>query len=349
MALKQVYKQIVEDIIGRIESKEVVVGEMLESEIFLAKRYDVSRGTVRKAILDLEKAGYLQPSQRGKRRVVALGNREKIGVKEKRVALFLPSDKEYFTTIKNEAFRLAKSCEWSLDLFYNYNENEEWRKITTLIDEGYDGAIIMPYFAKGHDVQSLDIQSFNRLKKANIPFVLLCKPIKNFFCNAVYVDDYKASYDITKRLIYKKCNEIVHITADKFNVMVRDERMHGCISCCEKFKVTYVDTFSFDIQAYRTRFLEYVRSTDNKIGVNLYSDEYFPQVKKIFDECGKKHGVDYEAITFFEQNLSEKSGLDFVQVPKEQIVRSAVKVLYEQMFKEENTRINHVIYDIYDL
>ena len=63
------YRTIALDLRGAVERGDLVVGEKLPSEAALARRYGVSRGTVRQALADLEGAGLVEARQ-GKGRFV---------------------------------------------------------------------------------------------------------------------------------------------------------------------------------------------------------------------------------------------------------------------------------------
>ena len=61
-----VYEQIVKHYIDRIETHDLNQGDSIESEEDIAAAFSVSRGTVRKAMTELESMGYLACSK-GKR------------------------------------------------------------------------------------------------------------------------------------------------------------------------------------------------------------------------------------------------------------------------------------------
>lgn len=62
---KKLYIQLSEALIGKIEKREYSVGELLPSERKLVEMYDMSRTTVRLALNDLERKGYIS-KQHGK-------------------------------------------------------------------------------------------------------------------------------------------------------------------------------------------------------------------------------------------------------------------------------------------
>lgn len=56
---QKLYRQLIEIIKGKIESGERSVGSQIPTEEELCKTYDVSKATVRSAILELVRQGYL--------------------------------------------------------------------------------------------------------------------------------------------------------------------------------------------------------------------------------------------------------------------------------------------------
>jgi DNA-binding GntR family transcriptional regulator len=63
------YRQIAEELRTRIEDGELAPGDLLPSESALVERHRVSRGTARRALLDLETAGLVE-SRPGEGRIV---------------------------------------------------------------------------------------------------------------------------------------------------------------------------------------------------------------------------------------------------------------------------------------
>ena len=97
-----VYEQIVKHYIERIDSHDLNQGDSIESEEDIAAAFSVSRGTVRKAMLELESMGYLTCSK-GKRRTVAaavgMSAEERYPMVSCRVALMLLNRSEYLEAI----------------------------------------------------------------------------------------------------------------------------------------------------------------------------------------------------------------------------------------------------------
>ncbi|MFI8400903.1 GntR family transcriptional regulator [Streptomyces sp. NPDC085463] len=54
------YERIMNDLLGKIRSGELAAGARLPSEALLAETYAVARGTVRRAVRELETSGYVE-------------------------------------------------------------------------------------------------------------------------------------------------------------------------------------------------------------------------------------------------------------------------------------------------
>ncbi|MFB7055365.1 GntR family transcriptional regulator [Streptomyces vinaceus] len=54
------YERIMNDLLGQIRSGELPAGARLPSEAALAETYSVARGTVRRAVRELETAGHVE-------------------------------------------------------------------------------------------------------------------------------------------------------------------------------------------------------------------------------------------------------------------------------------------------
>jgi DNA-binding GntR family transcriptional regulator len=63
------YRQIASDLTAAISAGDLAAGDLLPSEATLVQRYGVSRGTVRRALAELESAGLVESRQGHGRRV----------------------------------------------------------------------------------------------------------------------------------------------------------------------------------------------------------------------------------------------------------------------------------------
>ena len=341
--IEQTYEQIVNDLIEKITGMEILPGDALDSENVTAEKYGVSRGTIRKAFADLESRGYLLQTSRGKNRIVA-SRAEQIAVanKQKKIMLLIPSKKDFFIPIIDEAARRCELLGWTMCLRHNSDERAEQDAIAEIVDGGYDGALIMPYCPQ----LGMNVMTFQRLAKEKIPFVLLCKPVRNFLCNAVYVDDYIASMDITKRLRKRRCREIVHITDSFMNCIVRRDRLEGYYDAIAAVGQKETKIFDFRVPGVKKEFEYYLLQTANKIGFNLYNNALFGQIKDVLDRCNKKYGIDYEAEGFYEEETPREWNISPVYIPQERIIARALSILSTCFFGENSDYVTHDVFNV---
>lgn len=339
--IEQAYEQIVNDFIEKIEGMEILPGDALDSEIVTAEKYGVSRGTVRKAFAELGYRGFLMKTSRGKNHIVAPRAKQAAGAgRQRRIMLLVPSKKDFFIPIIDEVKRRCDLLGWTFALRHNGDESTEREAVSEIVEGGYDGALIMPYCPQ----TGMKVITFQRLIKAGVPFVLLCKPARNFLCNSVYVDDYIASIEISKRLRKRKCREIVHITDSSMNCIVRKDRMEGYYDAIAAAGQREAKIFDFRLPGIKKEFEYYLLQTNCKIGFNLYNNVLFPQIEGILDRCNKKYGTDYEAEAFYEEELLSKRDIALVYIPQERLVARALRILNAGFLEESGCLATHVVF-----
>ena len=98
------YTQIEDYLINRIKSKELIVGEQIEPDKVLAKKFDVSELTVNKALTNLANRGYLK-------RIKGRGTF---------VESYMGNDNSYYSLIaQGEKEALETNYNWILKAFKN--------------------------------------------------------------------------------------------------------------------------------------------------------------------------------------------------------------------------------------
>lgn len=342
-----VYEQIVKSYIDRIENHELINGDSIESEEDIAAAFSVSRGTVRKAMTELEAMGYLSCSK-GRRRTVSFSAGGGTSVEErypmvnKRVAFVLLDQSEYLIAILNAAKNRAVALGWDLNVFYNSSEEAEQMCITQIKEGEYDGVIIIPFRRNGE----LCIYNYIRLKEAEIPFVMIGRPPESLMCNAVYADDYSGAYRITELLYKKKCQTVVYFSDPTMDSVVSRDRMKGY--CDAASRHGQKELFQFDVRdpLFAARFGLFLEKYPEKIGLNVYSNELFSLIKAVLHKYGKKKKIDYEIVAFFEHSFEDNARYTVMKVPKEIMVERAVALLNKLMMSHETKSVVHEIFEV---
>ena len=340
-----VYEQIVKHYIDRIEMHDLNQGDSIESEEDIAAAFSVSRGTVRKAMTELESMGYLACSKGKRRTVVSAGGtsaEERYPAVVWRVALMLLNRSEYLDAILNAVQTCAASLGWSLDVFYNSSEEAEQDCITKIKEGNYDGAIVVPFRRRGE----LCTYNYLRLKEAGIPYVMIGRPHESLTCDAVYADDYSGAYRITELLYKKKCREVAYFYDSTMDSVVSLDRMKGYDDAALRHGQRELYRYDVRDPIFAARFGELLEGNYEKIGLNIYSNELFPMIRAVLHKYGKKKKKDYELVAFFEHSFEDQARYTVMKVPKEIMAQRAVSMLNKRMLTDEGKSVVHEIFEV---
>lgn len=347
-----VYEQIIKHYLERIKTKKLLPGDYLESEEKSAAMFSVSRGTVRKAYKYLESLGVVHSIKGKGTRITedAQDIIDEIGEivvsQSKHVGLMVLESNEYLSEIVDAMKQNAKQFGWTIEVAFNGNEYLEKACIARLIEHRVDGVVIIPYRSR----EGFCLRNFLRLKEAKIPYVMIGRPPKTLSCDAVYADDYKASYRITKLLYKQRFTKEIYITDSSMDSVVKDDRLNGYLDAIKELKQR--ESYIFDVRdpGFVRKMNEFLANNCEKIGINVFSNELFRPIKKILDEHGAVKNRDYDIVGFYEQNFKGYSKYNIMQVPKVKIVRSALEILRQRiegggLIDEDNAYVTHKIFD----
>jgi GntR family transcriptional regulator, arabinose operon transcriptional repressor len=203
--------------------KNMSPGDKLPPERELAARFGVNRGTVCHAIDLLVEEGLLVRRIRRGTFVASADNSHRPKV-TKSVGLVLPHIAEVFPagTIRS-IIKGLKESGYSTVLFDSANSvEEEAKELERLLQEGLDGAIVMPVIHRENSA------TFARLVSLGFPIVFLDRPPVSLECDLVTSDNFWGAYELTSRLIERGHRRIAHFTwFGDFPCLPIDERRRG--------------------------------------------------------------------------------------------------------------------------
>ena len=343
---KNIYEQVAEILIQKIDGGELVEGDKLPSEISLAQSLQVARATIVKALEIMQERGYISPGERGKRRQILGQNTRKSNIENtvRKIAFLLPENKEYFVSMIAELNQCCKSIGWKISVIDNLRRYSISGIFNDLLSEHFDGAIIMQYFSDG----DFSYYPYLKLESSNFPFVMLCKPHKKLLCHAVYFDDYLASYKIANYLYSLRCSDIVYLTDCSYNAVVRQERQEGFCDRVLRQKGKDINIFDISRSAGLKDFEKYAALATRKFGIFAYNNILFRKIKPILEKYSLKSHIDYCAAAFFEEHLGEDYDETLFYVPKEKIIRKAFQLLKNKIDDEREDKhgdsVQHIIF-----
>ncbi|MDQ0902208.1 GntR family transcriptional regulator of arabinose operon [Paenibacillus sp. V4I7] len=244
--MKPKYQIIIDEIKSNILSGTYKAGEKIPSEFALQEDYNVSRQTVRKAILELSNEGFLR-SEKGSGTYVSTQYRSKTGGKamNKTIGVITTYISDYiFPSIIRGIERRLNEDNYSLLLASTNNDiSQEKKALEMMLSYGVDGLIIEPTRS---NVYNPNIAYYLSFKEREVPFTMINAYYEElevpFFC----LDDVLSSYLATRELIAKGHTQIGIIA--KMDDLQGKYRMKGFIKALGEAKLRFQQehVLSFD-------------------------------------------------------------------------------------------------------
>lgn len=235
--MKPKYQAIIDDIKSKILSGEYSVGEQIPTEFAMQEMYNVSRHTVRKAILELANEGFLRSSKGSgtyvsnqyQLRAGGNSNKKTIGV----ITTYI-SDYIFPSIIRGIEGRLNED-NYSLLLASTNNEIEQEKKaLEMMLSSGIDGLIVEPTKS---NLYNPNIAYYLSLKEQDVPFIMINAYYKELDVPFLCLDDVQSSYLATNELISKGHTQIGLIA--KMDDLQGKYRMKGYIKALEAAKLPF--------------------------------------------------------------------------------------------------------------
>lgn len=225
------YLKIKEDIKKKIEKEIFKEGDRIPSFVNLSKKYKVSVMTIRQAISELVKEGYIETKG-------SKGTYVKIRKNDSKLiaTIFQTNIKNPFVGEIYSGIEKVLSIENYHILFLNTDGNieKETRYLKEILGRKVDGVIISPAIS---DFDSPSVYLFEEFKKKNIPVVFIDIKIEGLDFDYVETDNFSAGYCATKYLIEKGHKKIGIILG--VNVNTVRERYAGYLKALKDYNIEF--------------------------------------------------------------------------------------------------------------
>ncbi|MEK4348610.1 GntR family transcriptional regulator [Paenibacillus sp. FSL P4-0184] len=264
--MKPKYQVILDDIKSKILSGDYNVGEQIPTESALQSMYEVSRQTVRKAILELSNEGFLR-SEKGSGTYVSNQYRLKTGGSSHKktigVITTYISDYIFPSIIRGIESRLNEDNYSLLLASTNNDVAQEKKALEMMLSYGVDGLIIEPTKS---NLYNPNIAYYLSFKEQDIPIIMINAFYEEIELPYLCLDDVQSSYLATKELITKGHTQIGLIA--KMDDLQGKYRMKGYIKALGESKLRFYpeQIFSFNTETKQTL------STDLKDFLNKNRD-----------------------------------------------------------------------------
>lgn len=235
--MKPKYQVILEEIRSEILSGTYNVGEQIPTESALQDKYNVSRQTVRKAILELANEGFLR-SEKGSGTYVSNQYRTKTGgnTNNRTIGVITTYISDYIfpSIIRGIEGRLNEDNYSLLLASTNNDVAQEKKALEMMLSYGVDGLIVEPTKS---NLYNPNIAYYLSFKEQNVPFIMINAYYEElevpFFC----LDDVQSSYLATQELIAIGHTQIGIIA--KMDDLQGKYRMKGYIKAIGEAKLRF--------------------------------------------------------------------------------------------------------------
>ncbi|WP_339291125.1 GntR family transcriptional regulator [Paenibacillus sp. FSL E2-0201] len=250
--MKPKYQVIIDDIKSKILSGDYNVGEQIPTESSLQSMYEVSRQTVRKAILELSNEGFLR-SEKGSGTYVSNQYRSKnSGSSHKKtigVITTYISDYIFPSIIRGIESRMNEDNYSLLLASTNNDVAQEKKALEMMLSYGVDGLIIEPTKS---NLYNPNIAYYLSFKEQDIPIIMINAFYEEIELPYLCLDDVQSSYLATRELITKGHTQIGLIA--KMDDLQGKYRMKGYIKALEEAKLRFYpeQIFSFNTETKQT-------------------------------------------------------------------------------------------------
>ncbi|TDK64223.1 GntR family transcriptional regulator [Bacillus salipaludis] len=283
--MKTKYQIIIDEIKSKILSGDYKLDEKIPTESDLQETYNVSRHTVRKAILELANEGFLR-SEKGSGTYVSNKYQAKSGGNStnKTIGVITTYISDYiFPSIIRGIERRLKEDNYSLLLASTNNDVEQEKKaLEMMLSYGVDGLIIEPTKS---NLYNPNIAYYLSFKEQDVPFIMINAYYEELEVPFLCLDDVQSSYLATKELISKGHTQIGLIS--KTDDLQGKFRMKGYIKALGEAKLrfqpeqvlSYTTETKPDLSSNLKKFL--IENRDELTAMVCYNDEVGLEVANV--------------------------------------------------------------------
>jgi GntR family transcriptional regulator of arabinose operon len=340
--MKPKYQVIIDDIKSEILSGNYNVGEKIPTESSIQEKYKVSRHTVRKAISELSKEGFLR-SEKGSGTYVSNQYQSKSGGNSNSkiigVITTYISDYIFPSIIRGIEGRLNED-NYSLLLASTNNDVEQEKKaLEMMLSFGVDGLIVEPTKS---NLYNPNISYYLSFKEQDVPFIMINAHYEEldvpFFC----LDDVQSSYLATKELISKGHTQIGLIS--KMDDLQGKYRMKGYIKALGEAKLRFQpeQVLSFDTETkldLYTNLKEFLnKNRDVLTAIVCYNDEVGLEVANVCRQLNISVPGKLSIIGQDNSYISKNANINLTTLthPQEQMGRDAADWIIKKLHGRKN-------------
>ncbi|OHD64962.1 MAG: hypothetical protein A2096_15440 [Spirochaetes bacterium GWF1_41_5] len=334
------FLSIEKEIREKIASGEWQRGDKLVNEYNLAEKFNTSRPTLRKALVQLKKDGYIVQIP-GRGTIISSPDNHDFKFSEKkhskaavrRIAVLIPS-------IDNLHYpKMIRGIE---DYFHRQNFQvilgncdtdpaKEKKYIETCMEDGLCGIILAPGF------RSLEnIHIYNALKEKKISIVIIDTPVRNFNASLVATDNIAGAYAGTMKLLQSGCRKLIFLSG-WLKAESSCERLTGFKKALSEMRIAFdennIYSGSFTEQFGYETALQMLQKKQNIDGIFSANHPITYGLLRAFRETNQEKIKNITIATFDGEDIFPYTGIKMICIiqQKYRIGYTASEKLYEMI------------------
>ncbi|MCR5214921.1 MAG: GntR family transcriptional regulator [Eubacterium sp.] len=332
------YHQIEEDLKDLILREEIRPGDKLPSENKLVIKYNVSRQTVRKALANLEKDGYIY-AVHGSGTFCSDGVKMKKESKDIAVVMTYLSD-YIFPKVINGIDSVLSCNDYSIVLKHTNNSRaREVQCLEEILQKNIDGVIIEPsksnMFCRHKNL-------YDKLDEYGVPYIFI-QGEYSIMEDKVHVllDDERGGYLLTKYLIELGHKEILGVF--KSDDTQGQNRHKGYVKALLEAGIPYnpenvIWFYTEDRAVHPYNHIQSMIKNGKKIdAIVAYNDQLAMHIIKALREMGVKVPEDISITGYDNSQMATSTGVRLTTIvhPQEELGRMAAELLMKMIKGEE--------------
>lgn len=331
------YMQIAEHFRTLMESYKITYGEKLPSESEIVEQFKVSRHTVRQALMDLEKDGYIY-KEHGKGTFCCFKEKKE---GKKNVAVITTYISNYiFPHIISGIEEVLSSDGYTLTLFNTNNQKQkEQEYLQKVIEEDVVGIIIEPTVSA---LENTNLQLYKELDRKDIPYVMINAKYDELAPAYVVMDDIEGGRIITNYLLQLGHRNIAGIfkTDDQQGV----NRFKGYRDALTQYGIGINYDYIGEYGTNEANFFPYefasnlLRRDDRPSGIVCYNDQISIQVLQAIRDAGLRVPEDVSIVGYDDSDMATATEVKLTTIrhPKDELGKRVARFLINMIENNEN-------------
>lgn len=330
------YVQISEYFKAKIKAGEIIAGDKLLSESEIVGKFNVSRHTVRQALMQLEKENFIYKEQgRG-----AFCNYRNKSDTMKNIAVLTTYISNYiFPPIISGIEEVLSSAGYTLTLFNTNNDKQkEAEYLKKIIDSDTVGLIIEPTMSA---LENINLALYKELEEKNIPYIMINAKYDEISPAYVVMDDSLGGYNLTKYLIQMGHKNIAGIF--KYDDLQGVKRQEGYLRALTESGIEFRDEYVGSYATGEEVFLPYeftgnlLRKNKRPTAIVCYNDQIAFYVLQAIRDAGLKIPEDISIVGYDDSDIAMASEVKLTTIrhPKAEMGKRVARFLINMIEKEE--------------